>query len=433
MELTGVVAQIFMVWWDRQLTERLRRIDCLMELHKRYVDDSNVAMMETEVGARYDGERLFITEDSIREDEGVPADKRTMQLLQRIASHIHPSIRSTIDYPSNNADGKVPMLDVKMWITVINERRRIMYEHYEKDMSTKAVINVKSAIPTKNKRTVMTQEMLRILLHCSDQLPWENVCAHINNFMKKLQYSGYTQPFRYNVARSAMNAFETIKQKKNLGIRPIHRLKTWKQRERQEEKREKKRAWYKEGGFDSVLFVPSTPGGRLKNLYQKEIARSGFRIKVVERTGVMLKSKVQVSNPFKPPHCGRARCFVCSSGGTGNCDTESVTYQIDCEGDCEEDNTYKGETASNAFTRGEKHLTDLNGRNAKNSPLWKHCRDRHGSVVQEFRMKVTGTFKNDAMLRQISEAVQIENTNPVKLMNTRAEWNMTRVPRAIVR
>ena len=48
-------------------------------------------------------------------------------------------------------------------------------------------------------------------------------------------------------------------------------------------------------------------------------------------------------------------------------------------------------------------------------------------------MKVTGTFKNDAMLRQISEAVQIENTNPVKLMNTRAEWNMTRVPRAIVR
>ena len=47
-------------------------------------------------------------------------------------------------------------------------------------------------------------------------------------------------------------------------------------------------------------------------------------------------------------------------------------------------------------------------------------------------MKVTGTYKNDAMLRQIMEAVQIESTNPVNLMNTRAEWNMTRVPRATI-
>ena len=45
---------------------------------------------------------------------------------------------------------------------------------------------------------------------------------------------------------------------------------------------------------------------------------------------------------------------------------------------------------------------------------------------------VTGTFKNDAMLRQIMEAVQIENVEPAKLMNTRAEWNMTRVPRATI-
>ena len=47
-------------------------------------------------------------------------------------------------------------------------------------------------------------------------------------------------------------------------------------------------------------------------------------------------------------------------------------------------------------------------------------------------MSVTGTFRNDAMLRQISEAVQIENVDPEKLMNTRAEWNMTRVPRATI-
>ena len=50
--------------------------------------------------------------------------------------------------------------------------------------------------------------------------------------------------------------------------------------------------------------------------------------------------------------------------------------------------------------------------------------------LQEFCMSVTGTFKNDPMLRQISEAVQIDATPPELIMNTRAEWNMTRVPRA---
>ena len=47
-------------------------------------------------------------------------------------------------------------------------------------------------------------------------------------------------------------------------------------------------------------------------------------------------------------------------------------------------------------------------------------------------MNITGTFRNDAMLRQITEAVQIDDVTPRELMNTRAEWNMTRVPRALI-
>ena len=355
-----------------------------------------------------------------------------MLVLQAIVSHIHPSIRLTIDYPSNHEDGKVPMLDIKMWIAMINGRRWILYEHYEKPMATKAVINAKSAMPTQTKRTVMSQEMLRILLHCSDQLPWDTVCSHLNDFMRKLQYSGYTQPFRYNVTQSAMKAYKLIKQKCDLGIRPVNRPKTWRRREREQEKRQKRQTWYKEGGFDSVLFVPFTPNGRLKKMYQHEIASCGFRIKVVERTGITLKQKLQVSNPFKLQHCGREDCLVCTSGGTGNCTSESITYQINCLGDCEEKNRYKGESSRNGYTRGLKHQSDLNGQNATNSPLWKHCRDLHGGTMQEFQMKVTGTFKNDAMLRQITEAVQIECADPDSLMNTRAEWNMTRVPRATI-
>ena len=61
-----------------------------------------------------DGERIVITKETRREDEGIPADERTMKLLQEIANSIHPSIRMTIDYPSKYVDGKVPMLDLKI-------------------------------------------------------------------------------------------------------------------------------------------------------------------------------------------------------------------------------------------------------------------------------------------------------------------------------
>ena len=349
-----------------------------------------------------------------------------------MAAHIHPSIRLTIDSPSKHADGKVPMLDVKMWIAEVNGEKKIMYEHYEKEMTTKAVIHAKSAIPIQIKRTVLSQEMLRILLHCSRHLTWDVVCTHINRFMKKLQYSGYTQTFRHNVVNSAQKAFQTIHEKETLGIRPMNRPKEWKRAEREEEKHRKKRSWYKDGGFDSVLFVPSTPEGKLKSAYQWEITKSGYRIKVVERTGTTLKSALQVSNPFRPPQCGREDCFVCSSGGTGNCNTEGITYEINCEGECDEKNEYRGESGGNSYTRGREHLANLRARHATNSPLWRHCSDFHDGEMQEFKMKVTGTFRNDAMLRQITEAVQIDNVEPNKLMNTRTEWNITHVPRATI-
>ena len=432
MELTGVVAQVFMVWWDRQLKQRLHNIGFEMKMHQRYVDDTNVVVKETPVGARYNGEELVVNDSTIAEDEGIPPDKRTMRILQEVASYIHPSIRLTIDYPSKHAEGKVPMLDVRMWITEVEGECKVVYEYYEKEMTTKAVIHARSAMATQTKRTVLTQKVLRILLRCSKHIRWEVVCEHVNRFMKKMQYSGYTKTFRFNVVNSALNALKIIREKEASGIRPINRPKGWKRDEREKEKEEKKTKWYKRGGFDSVLFVPYTPEGRLKKLYQQEISKSGIRIKVVEKAGSSIKKKLQTSNPFKARQCGREECFVCSSGGKGNCESIGVTYEIRCLSECNERNIYKGETADNAYTRGLQHKTNLNSRNITNSPLWRHCREVHQGAMQEFQMNVTGTFRNDAMLRQITEAVQIDNTSPRQLMNTRTEWNMTRVPRALV-
>ena len=52
--------------------------------------------------------------------------------------------------------------------------------------------------------------------------------------------------------------------------------------------------------------------------------------------------------------------------------------------------------------------------------------------MQKFEMNVTGSYSNNAMLRQISEGVRINQVLEGPLMNSRNKWNYFRFPRAVV-
>ena len=52
--------------------------------------------------------------------------------------------------------------------------------------------------------------------------------------------------------------------------------------------------------------------------------------------------------------------------------------------------------------------------------------------MQKFEMNVTGSYSNDAMLRQISEGVRIDQVPEGLLINCKNKWNYFRVPRAVV-
>ena len=93
--------------------------------------------------------------------------------IQDIGNDIHPSTQLEVEFPSNHEDGKMPILDLKIWIEKHETHAMIMHEFYSKEVSSKNVINVKSAIPWSTKRTVLTQEALRVLLNCSKRLPWD--------------------------------------------------------------------------------------------------------------------------------------------------------------------------------------------------------------------------------------------------------------------
>ena len=72
--INGSCSAVFLVWWDRQLRRKLEAVNINLKLHKRYVDDSNVAGSGTPIGARYDGEQLIVNEESIAENRELEKD-----------------------------------------------------------------------------------------------------------------------------------------------------------------------------------------------------------------------------------------------------------------------------------------------------------------------------------------------------------------------
>ena len=372
LKLTGVLAQILLIWWDKEFAERLNEMAIVIKMNKRYVDDINMAVQASPLGMRYKDGKTHVDESSVAEDEGISDDERTMTLIKEIGKDIHPSIQLEVDYPSKHQNGKLPIFDLKVWIETKEKETEkqdekaslIIYEFRSKSVASKAVINAKSALNWSTKRTVLTQEVLRVLLNCSRMLPWERVVENANEMVLRMQYSGYSKKFRYEVVHSALKAYKTRKKADQEGERPLHRPKEWRKDEREQEKMGKKSNWYKRGGNEAVIFVPATPNSQLQKEYKKEIKRQGFQIKVVEKTGVAIKRLLQKSDPFKPRQCEREDCPVCTTGGKGPCNRESVTYEIKCTG-C--NNVYVGETSRSAYTRGKEHSKSLSNKEERSA------------------------------------------------------------------
>ena len=62
-------------------------------------------------------------------------------------------------------------------------------------LSSSGVMKLREAI-RQIKRTVLTQEVLRVMLHCSRLVPWEVVVKHVDEVVLRMQLSGYTKKFR---------------------------------------------------------------------------------------------------------------------------------------------------------------------------------------------------------------------------------------------
>ena len=81
--------------------------------------------------------------------------------MRDIANNINKNIQVTCDIPESNVDGRMPVLDLKVWIQHINGILQIVHTFYKKPIASPYTILKKSAIPEGTKKATLFQEVLR--------------------------------------------------------------------------------------------------------------------------------------------------------------------------------------------------------------------------------------------------------------------------------
>ena len=200
LELTGAVSRPFMMKWDKLYLDKVKKAGMEMVLYERYVDDSNQVAVVPPPGSKYDKvKKKVLIENGFEPAEN--ENDRLARVLKDIANTVHEDIVMEEDHPGKYPDEKMPILDMKVWM---DTNGIILYQHYQKPMSSKQVMHSQSALSNQCKRSVHTQEVVRRLLNSSVRLNWDTEMAPvITEYMGRMKVAGYGQSYRKSVLQRA--------------------------------------------------------------------------------------------------------------------------------------------------------------------------------------------------------------------------------------
>ena len=209
-----------------------------------------------------------------------------MTFIKNIANKIHKSIQVTIDYPSNYTNGRMPVLDLEQWIEEVevegNSKYQILHSHYMKNIASQNVINKESALSMQSKISILVSDLVRVMRNVSVQCNGEEKSKHVQQFIYRMQFSGYSQEDKVLVYKKAKRVFDNIIEHDRVGQCPIYRSKFWQRRERDKRHFDKRCNWYKTGDHETVMSVQATPNGKLAKAYRKAQKEAGLKLRVVE-------------------------------------------------------------------------------------------------------------------------------------------------------
>ena len=127
--------------------------------------------------------------------------------------------------------------------------------------------------------------------------------------------------------RSAVSSLPTRARKKLTGKEDWYRTRKDSDKEDDDHRRDRRVGKKRKRGENvkqdqpsnniAVMFVPFTPGGELARRLRESEAQlekqTGYRIKIVERTGTKIEDLLHRSNPWQGQDCEREGCLLCKT------------------------------------------------------------------------------------------------------------------------
>ena len=170
LDLSRAVGRLVMLEWDRRFLELARDNQLTTYMYKRYVDDSAEGMEALKPGLRWSEEegRMLLHPHLIEEDLAMEPDSRSMKEVVKMGNSIFAMVQLTGDCPSENPNGKMPLLNTEVWV----EGNVVQYQDFRKPCSNPMVMLEMSAMPGSIKRTALTQTVIRIMRNTRPDLPW---------------------------------------------------------------------------------------------------------------------------------------------------------------------------------------------------------------------------------------------------------------------
>ena len=471
MRVTMAASRVMMGEWGEEFTKIMMTANINVYMKCLYVDDIRIVVSVMKKGTRWNpaSKCLEYREEWELEEKDTEESNtsRMSRLLRPAMSSIYEGISLTMEIAEDFKDQKLPTLDFNLYL----EDGELRYSYFEKEMKTPFCITEKSAMCERSKMSILSNDLIRRCMNTCEKTSQEDKNMMVEEYIDRLKASGYNRKQVREVITSGLTGYTSKVRRAELEERPLHRPAHSTLANRHKKKLTEKTSWYKprkdkkleekihpperkikkkdykkdHRNFEvrAVMFVPRTKGGvlatRLREAEEKLAEITGYKVKVVERGGMMILRCLHKANPWDGQDCEREDCLLCTSQAGGDqtkqsCKRRNIVYATVCQ-ECHQVGKvvkYVGESCRSAYERGREHVTDYENLSL-DSHMLKHNILYHPEKQKvEFKMKIVEAHKN-AFTRQIHEAVEIEMASTGGIvMNSKSEYNRCALPRLTV-
>ena len=167
-----------------------------------------------------------------------------MKRVQKMANMMLEGIRLTVDLPANHTSGKVPMLDLAVWKEERDGIQTIRHSFYQKPTSSPLVFHGRGACPTKQKITILGEEIRRRMYNMDPLHSTEERKDVLAEFSQKMIDSGHTKEVQKEIICSGVRRYYRLRLQDVARTRNLYRNQE-KMSTCRKAKWRKVRAWFK--------------------------------------------------------------------------------------------------------------------------------------------------------------------------------------------